>query len=315
MRKSDLMNDSLNKEMILIVDDNPQNIVLLGELLNQTYQIKVATNGNKALDIAFSDKPPDLILLDVMMPEMDGYEVCIRLKERDSTAQIPIIFITGKHGEQDEIRGFELGAVDYIRKPFNPTVVRARVKTHLELKKYRDILENMSLVDGLTGIPNRRKLDTYFDTTWDIAVRESLTYSVIMIDIDYFKFYNDDYGHQSGDECLVTIAQKLASLVNRKTDLVARYGGEEFVCILINTHKEDACKFAEKMRTEIESLKIEHAKSKVSDYVTVSVGVATMLPLGGIDQKEILTNADKALYESKEQGRNRVTHFDTIEMK
>ena len=223
------------KQTILIVDDSPENITVLGALLRADYGIRVATNGDKALKIVDSDNPPDLILLDVMMPGMDGYEVCRTLKDNPLTRNIPIIFITAKCSEDDEVKGFERGAVDYVTKPFSPVIIKARVRTHLELKKYRDLLENTSYCDGLTAIANRRRFDEYYATMWSVSVRESLPLSLIMIDIDNFKRFNDGYGHQEGDACLIRIAQKLAASVRRKTDLVARYGGEEFVCVLPGT--------------------------------------------------------------------------------
>jgi len=307
------MNENKSMQRILIVDDAPRNISLLGELLKDKYQIQVANSGEKALRIAQEDTQLDLVLLDVMMPKMDGYEVCERLKKDERTRKIPIIFITGKDREQDEIKGFELGAVDYITKPFNPVIVRARVKTHLELKRYRDFLEDMSLIDGLTGIPNRRKFDEYYETTWNLAIREEHYHSILMLDIDLFKLYNDHYGHQAGDECIVKIAQALQGMVKRKTDLVARYGGEEFVCILPDTPKEDAFELAEMLRLGIEALNIEHATSTVSKCVTVSVGVSTIRPINGMVDQGLIKAADDALYCSKEKGRNRVTHFDTLE--
>ena len=307
------MNENKSMQRILIVDDAPRNISLLGELLKDKYNIQVANNGEKAIRIAQEDTQLDLVLLDVMMPKMDGYEVCERLKKDERTRKIPIIFITGKDREQDEIKGFELGAVDYITKPFNPVIVRARVKTHLELKRYRDFLEDMSLIDGLTGIPNRRKFDEYYETTWNLAIREEHYHSILMLDIDLFKLYNDHYGHQAGDECIVKIAQALQGMVKRKTDLVARYGGEEFVCILPDTPKEDAFELAEMLRLGIEALNIEHATSTVSKCVTVSVGVSTIRPIDGMVDQGLIKAADDALYCSKEKGRNRVTHFDTLE--
>lgn len=307
------MNENKSMQRILIVDDAPRNISLLGELLKDKYNIQVANNGEKAIRIAQEDTQLDLVLLDVMMPKMDGYEVCERLKKDERTRKIPIIFITGKDREQDEIKGFELGAVDYITKPFNPVIVRARVKTHLELKRYRDFLEDMSLIDGLTGIPNRRKFDEYYETTWNLAIREEHYHSILMLDIDLFKLYNDHYGHQAGDECIVKIAQALQGMVKRKTDLVARYGGEEFVCILPDTPKEDAFELAEMLRLGIEALNIEHATSTVSKCVTVSVGVSTIRPINGMVDQGLIKAADDALYCSKEKGRNRVTHFDTLE--
>lgn len=295
------------KQTILIVDDAPENIRILSELLKAEYTVRAATNGEKALCIAASDNPPDLILLDIVMPGMDGYEVCRNLKSDSQTKNIPVIFITARESEQDEVKGFEAGAVDYVTKPFNPVVVKARVNTHAELKKYRDYLENTSYSDGLTGISNRRHFNEYYETVWNLAARESSPISLIMIDIDFFKQYNDHYGHQLGDDCLIKIAQKLSESVKRKVDLVVRYGGEEFVCILPKTPIEDAVNIAEALRKNVLSLQIPHAFSAAGEYVTVSLGVTTATPDKDTLPDSLIKAADEALYKSKESGRDRVS--------
>lgn len=301
------MIDLSTKQTILLVDDAKENIRILAEVLREDYTIKVATNGEKALDIAMSENPPDLILLDIVMPRIDGYEVCKRLKASPQTKDIPVIFITGKVSEEDEILGFNLGAVDYIIKPFRPIVVKARVKTHSDLKRYRDYLEGISYRDGLTGIFNRRKFDEYLHTTWEFVQREKLPISLIMIDIDRFKLFNDNYGHQAGDKCLINVAQTLSNSVLRKTDLVARYGGEEFVCVLPSTVVENALDIAENLRKNIIELQIPHEFSMVENYLTISVGVASIIPDANSKCSDLIKAADDALYISKEGGRNRVS--------
>lgn len=301
------MEDQFKKQTVLIVDDAKTNIDILAELLSLDFKIRASISGEKALEIAFSDNPPDLILLDVLMPRMDGYEVCKKLKSSTQTKNIPVIFITGKVSEADEIYGFNLGAVEYITKPFNPVVVKARVSTHAELKRYRDYLEGISYLDGLTGIPNRRKLDEYLTFTCNTSISEKVPISLIMIDIDQFKLFNDNYGHQIGDTCLIQIAKALAGAVAGKTDFVARYGGEEFACILPNKTKEAAVIIAEELRLSVLNLKIPHAFSKVAPVVTISLGVASCLPVAGSTCIELIKTADKALYQSKESGRNKVS--------
>lgn len=298
------MNSLFEQPTILIVDDAKENIRILAELLKPEYKVRAAINGEKALEIAFSENPPDLILLDVIMPGIDGYEVCRRLKADPLTKGIPIIFVTGKVNEDEEIFGFNLGAVDYIKKPFNSVVVKARVGMHIELKQYRDYLENMSYLDGLTGIPNRRKFNEYLESTWNLAVRACIPVSVVMMDIDLFKQYNDSYGHQGGDICLIQIAHALSRVVIRKTDLLARYGGEEFVCVLPNTNEDSAFIIAEKLRLAVAGLGIPHAMSPVENVVTISVGVATRLPAKNNACAELISAADQALYTSKKNGRN-----------
>jgi len=299
------MNRLTKQQTLLIVDDAKENINILAELLRSDYIIRAATSGEKALEIAFSDNPPDLILLDVMMPGIDGYEVCKRLKESAQTKNIPIIFVTGRVSEEDEIYGFNLGAIDYITKPFSAVIVKARVGMHAELKRYRDYLEDISYLDGLTGISNRRKFDEYLDSTWNMAIRVTMPVSMILMDIDLFKQFNDNYGHQQGDICLIQIAQALSKIIIRKTDLLARYGGEEFVCVLPNTNIDSAFIIAEKLRTIVMTLQIPHAYSSVEKIVTISAGVASMFPTQNTSCAELIKAADKALYLSKGDGRNK----------
>jgi len=294
------------KQTILIVDDVTANIDILAELLRPDYKIRAATSGEKALKISFSENPPDLILLDVMMPDIDGYEVCRILKASFETKDIPIIFITGKTSIEDEIYGFNLGAVDYVRKPFNSVIVKARVNTHAELKRYHDYLEGISYLDGLTGIANRRKFDEYLDITWNFAMRDAIPISMVLMDIDCFKLFNDHYGHQKGDDCLIKIAQTLAGVATRKTDLVARYGGEEFVCILPNTEMEDAKQIAEKFRRSIMEIQIPHEYSAAGSNVTISIGVATVIPEINSNCSLLIKASDEALYRAKANGRNQV---------
>ncbi len=303
--------DELSKQQtILIVDDARENINFLAEILKANFKIRVTTNGEKALEISFSDSPPDLILLDIMMPEIDGYEVCKRLKASFITRSIPVIFITGKTNEEDEIYGFSLGAVDYITKPFSPIIVKARINTHAELKRYRDYLESISYLDGLTGIPNRRKFDEQYELVWNIAKRDRIPISIIMIDIDQFKLYNDYYGHQAGDECLLQVAQGLSEIIVRKTDLMARYGGEEFICILPNTDETAAFLIAENLRNNIIKLQIPHTKVNEENILTISLGVATSIPeTKDSDYSELIKDADHALYKSKTNGRNKTSTY------
>jgi len=289
---------------ILIIDDVPANIKMLREVLKSKYDIIFATNGIEALELLKSKELPDLILLDIMMPEMDGYEVCRILKADDLTSKIPVIFITSKDEEDDEVKGFELGAVDYITKPFSIPVVNARVQTHVELKQQREILENLSSIDGLTGIPNRRNFDEFLDRNWYFCMRASMAISLIMIDIDHFKKFNDHYGHLEGDECLKKVAATLKSCINRDTDMMARYGGEEFACILPATDIEGALSIAESMRKSIEALSITNAQSSTANYVTISLGVASVVPIKDLQAVTIIQHADRALYAAKRSSRN-----------
>jgi len=296
---------SFIRQRILIVDDTPANIRILQEILGDKHEILFATSGREALDL-IAQRPPDLILLDVMMPGMDGYEVCRKLKANPSTRNIPVIFITALDDEQDETRGLEVGGIDYITKPISPPIVRARVRNHLELKRYRDTLEHLSAIDGLTGVANRRRLDEWLEREWRRELRNGAPLSVCLMDVDFFKRFNDRYGHAAGDECLRKIAATLSGMVQRPTDLIARYGGEEFVAVLPETDAAHATMLAEKFRTRVEGLGIPHADSPVADHVTISGGVATTLPSEHAGPADLLKAADGCLYEAKKTGRNRI---------
>lgn len=292
-----------DKPRILIVDDERFNLNTLHGLLKDDYKIMVATGGDQALKAAVTGRP-DLILLDINMPEMDGYEVCRRLKEDALTKGVPVIFITGLTDADDETKGLELGAADYITKPFNLSVVRARVRTQLRLKQQSDLLESYAFRDGLTGLANRRAFDERAASEWSRCQRAALPLSAIMIDVDHFKLYNDSYGHAQGDECLRSVAQALAQRIHRAGDLLARYGGEEFVVLLPNTAHADALTVGESLRSAVQALGMEHRASKVTDHVTISVGVATVTPVEPGHVAPLLKGADSMLYACKSAGRN-----------
>lgn len=292
---------------ILVVDDAPESIEPIVRVLRQgEYATRIANNGLKALALAVADPAPDLILLDVMMPEMDGYETCGRLLADPLTRDVPIIFITAQNSPEDETRGLEAGAVDYITKPVNPAVVKARVRAHLTLKLQADQLRAMAFLDGLTGLANRRRFNEALDSEWRFARRTGAPLSLILTDIDHFKPFNDTYGHQAGDACLQAVAQVLMRSVTRSHDLSARYGGEEFVCLLPGTGLAGAQAKAESLRLGVQKLQIPHHASDVAPVVTVSLGVATVSPREGIDSAALVGLADAQLYEAKRKGRNRV---------
>jgi diguanylate cyclase (GGDEF)-like protein len=301
------MSKVLERQKVLIVDDMPVNIKILSDALRADYRLSAAVRGADALEVAAAEDPPDLILLDVMMPEMDGYEVLQRLKQNPRTKSIPVIFITAKSQAEDEIRGLSLGAVDYIAKPFYVPIVKARVKSHLELKRKTDLLERLALLDGLTGIANRRKFDLQLSHELRRVARSELPLSVIMADLDYFKNYNDHLGHGAGDDCLRATARALSLCLKRPSDLAARYGGEEFSVVLPETDLQGALSVAEAIRNSVEKLHIKHPASPVGDYVTMSLGAAAVIPKQKTEPAEILAVADSQLYKSKQKGRNRVS--------
>ena len=289
---------------ILVVDDEPINVDVLGGVLSSLGEIITASSGREAIEICQSNKP-DIVLLDVMMPQMDGYEVCTALKASDETRDIPVIFVTALADETDEARGIEMGAIDYLTKPVNAIIAIARVRNHLELKKYRDYLTEIAFIDGLTGIPNRRRFEEHFASEWQRARRSGTKMSLILMDIDQFKIYNDTYGHQSGDSCLTLVGQALAKSTHRPGDMVARYGGEEFVAILPDTDQDGAVKMAQTIQSNVAALQIPHEGSSASDFVTFSMGLVTWQVTDNNEPNMMVEAADKALYQAKEDGRNR----------
>lgn len=290
---------------LLVVDDEPANLQILYQIFAGEHEIHAATSGYQAFEFCRKTLP-DLILLDVMMPEMDGLEVCRALKTYPDTRDIPIIFVTAQSSPEEETRALEAGAVDFITKPVNPSVVRARVRTQLILKAQSDTLRSLAFLDGLTGVANRRRFDEALNTEWHHSLRLGHSVALMMIDIDYFKRYNDSYGHLVGDTCLQVVAQTLQGLMHRPHDLVARYGGEEFICLMPDCKVADALYKAETLRQAVEGRAMPHISSDVGPWVTVSVGVA--IQKAGADQnpEALILNADASLYAAKARGRNQV---------
>jgi len=297
-----LLDASERLPSVLVVDDQPVNIQALYRIFAPDHRVLMATSGAKALALCAED-PPDLVLLDVVMPEMDGHEVCARLKADEATRNIPVIFVTSHTNAEEETKGLELGAIDFIAKPVNPAVVRARVKTQLTLKAQSDLLRQMVFIDGLTGVANRRCFDERLQTEWRRAAREGSPLSLLMLDVDHFKRFNDRYGHQAGDDCLRRVACAIKGGLLRPGDLVARYGGEEFACILPGTDFEGALAVGAGIEHIVRGLQIEHADSDVSDAVTVSIGVSTGLPDRDSEPARLLALADAQLYRAKHSGR------------
>jgi diguanylate cyclase (GGDEF)-like protein len=319
---------------ILIVDDTPENLTVLRQMLTANgYRVRPAINGEIALK-TIQTSPPDLILLDIMMDGMDGFEVCRRLKSDAMAKDIPVIFISALNGTIDKVKAFQIGGVDYITKPFQVEEVLARVETHMklhhmqkqveeqnvrlqheiterkrvesELEKSNRELARLASFDGLTRIANRRYFDHCLEKEWGRLARQKAPLSLILCDIDFFKRYNDTYGHQTGDDCLKKVAQTIRRAIKRPADLVARYGGEEFVILLPQTDMNGAVKIAEDIKREVRDLQIEHVKSDVSPYVSLSMGICTMRPDQETLSAELVAVADRALYQAKKTGRDRV---------
>jgi diguanylate cyclase (GGDEF)-like protein len=288
------------RQRILIVEDVKLNAQILVNALKDTYDLRVAHNGVEALAMV-REEMPDLILLDIIMPEMDGYEVCARLQSDPNTRDIPILFLTALEGDQNEAYGIELGAMDYIRKPFNVLIVKAKIRNHLELKRYKDILKRDSRIDGLTRIPNRRRFDEAYVEERDRARRTKTPLAVLMIDLDRFKLYNDAYGHLQGDDVLRLVAQTLYHALHRPGDLVARWGGEEFVVLLPQTDLEGAVTVAERLRKAVWELEMPHESSPVAKVLTVSIGVAASKAGQPWSYDMLLQWADEAVYRKKKK--------------
>ncbi|RQW64306.1 diguanylate cyclase domain-containing protein [Vibrio viridaestus] len=291
------------KPVLLLVDDQRVNIFALNALFEDDYDVLMATDGEAAIKLV-RDQMPDAVLLDINMPGMDGYEVCRILTSDKLTEDIPIIFVTGETDSDVEAHGFEIGASDFITKPFNPTIVRARVLTHVLLKLQRDVMKDMAMIDVLTGLSNRRKFDDALEINWKLCLREKRPLTLLMLDVDYFKKYNDHYGHIEGDKCLQLIGKALSNGLRRPADVCSRYGGEEFACLLPFTDETGASLVAESILKNIHDTNIPHVASDIATTVTASIGICTLIPQTS-DHTEILLKADEALYLSKQRGRNR----------
>lgn len=294
-----------SKPKILVADDTPSNIALLNLILGKEHEILCASNGPEAIAVAQAEHP-ELILLDALMPEMDGFETCTRLKDDPRTSDIPIIFITSLDEATDEARALELGAVDFISKPISPVAVQARVRSALDLKRQRDLLGRLSFTDGLTGIANRRRFDHVLDQEWKRGVRSRAPLSLCILDVDHFKRFNDAAGHLAGDDCLRRIATAAAGSLHRPGDLVARYGGEEFATVLPETDPDGALAVARRIQASVAALAIPHPSSGLSPVVTISIGVATGIPSPQGGPALLVDAADRALYRAKDLGRNRI---------
>jgi diguanylate cyclase (GGDEF)-like protein len=323
----------MEKAPILLVDDRKENLLTLESLLESPELLLVrAGSGMEALEKTL-DHQFALVLMDVQMPVMDGYETAELLRGNSKTRNIPIIFVTAARTEQEHMfKGYDAGAVDYLLKPLEPTILKSKVGIFLEMYRQRQLLEektreldlkiveleelkrqleesnrklqHLSSVDGLTGLFNRRHFDDIFQMEWKSAARRQSPISLIIIDIDHFKAFNDTYGHIAGDTCLQKVAKALVSALHRPVDMVARYGGEEFTVVLPDTDLKGAEMLANRMKENILAMAIPHSSSPTGRFVTISAGVSTMVPRPGQPAANLLDAADKALYQAKEDGRN-----------
>jgi diguanylate cyclase (GGDEF)-like protein len=298
--------ESAARPQLLIVDDQPLNIRLFHQIFHADHEVFFATSGEDALEFCQTNSP-DLILLDVIMPGLNGYEVCRRLKRDERTREIPVIFVTAKSDITEEEDGLAAGAVDFIAKSASANVMRARVGTLIALKRQSDLLREMARVDALTGLANRRRFDEILSSEWRRCTRSGKPFSLVLIDIDHFKLFNDHYGHQAGDSCLQQVSACLKAGFSRSHDLVARYGGEEFACVMPETSLEGAEAKAQSLEKAVRALRIPHDKSAVADgIVTISLGVAVAMPNVGDECAALILCADRSLYMAKDAGRGQV---------
>jgi len=298
------------KNRILIVDDDPSTLMELSSILRPEYKIYAVKDGTSALEKA-DEVLPDLILLDVFMPDLNGFDVLYQLKESERTRDIPVIFITGATDSDDEIKGLTAGAVDYMHKPLNETLVKLRVRQQVQLLNQFRKIEHLSMSDQLTNLPNRRSFELRITEEWDRASREQTPISVLMVDIDNFKKYNDTFGHQQGDMALMAAAEMFTEALNRPGDFVARWGGEEFIILLSNTDAEGAFGVAERIRLLAEKMEIPAIDETITT-ITISIGVNTRDPEQISNVDEFISRADMALYDAKNKGRNRVCFYELM---
>ena len=289
---------------LLVVDDQPLNVRLLHALFEDDHDMFVATSGLQGIEVA-RKTTPDLVLMDVRMPGMDGYDACRMLKLDPATAHIPVIFVSAHRSEEDELAGFAAGGADFISKPFNATIVRARVKHQLLFKRQSDLLRRIADQDRLTGVGNRRFLEDRLASYGRQSARSGEMLALMMIDVDFFKPYNDMYGHAAGDTCLRAVAGALAQACVRPLDVLARYGGEDFVCLLPATSAAGAAEVAQRMHAQLRALALPHGGSAVGTCVTVSIGIACGYPANGEEAASLLELADRQLYRAKAEGRAR----------
>jgi len=291
------------KNSILIVDDEELNRFALKNILNTEYNIHIAESGAEAVEKA-KQYLPDLILLDVVMPGIDGYQTVSEIQKCDKIKNTPVIFVTGLDDVENEKKGLELNAIDYITKPYDFEIIRLRIHNHIQRINQLRITKESGLLDMLTGLPNRRDFDSKIEKEWKRAVSEQKHISILLIDIDKFKTVNDTYGHQQGDNVLKSVSGILLQEFKRDGDLIARWGGEEFVALLPDTPLEKAIEIADKIRLSVEKAEIPCGDQILK--VTVSIGINSQIPETESTMEDFIKKVDVALYNAKHNGRNRL---------
>lgn len=312
---------------ILVIEDSASSLSIF---CHQIERIGIkpipAANGSAGIELFLSERP-DLVLLDIVLPDIDGFEVARRIRQFERPGDwTPIIFLTALNSDEDLEKGIAAGGDDYLYKPASAIVLGAKIRAMQRIVQMRQSLlvatrkldnanqelRRLTSLDGLTGIANRRHFDEVLDREWRRALRQGKELSILMCDIDYFKKYNDHYGHQDGDECLRLVAQALSETMDRGGDLIARYGGEEFIAALPDTSSGGALFVAERMRQAIAELKLPHAGSPCG-HITASFGIASVLPTAETTSRKLVGAADRALYQAKLEGKNRVCRTTPLE--
>ncbi len=288
------------KKRALVVSAEPENVKELNSILSKDYKMFFAANDTDCLKIAHTENP-DIVIMDITIMGIDCYQLCLELRLNTESEEIPIIFIEDCDSDDDEFR-LNLSSVDYITKPIKPAIVKLRVRNQLELKLYKEFFREMSARDVITNINNRQRFDECIGKEWKRAIRSGAYLSLIIIDIDYFKKFNDNYGRAAGDDCLRKVAQAIKKSLTRITDMVARYGEEEFGCILPDTGYEGAFQLAQKIKDAVSSLEIQNEHSQAAPYVSISLGVATILPNSKTAFSELIDEACRCLSQAKQNG-------------
>jgi diguanylate cyclase (GGDEF)-like protein len=306
--------------LVLVVDDDMfMRKILVRYLERENYRVVEASDGMEALD-SYTKYQPDLILLDAMMPVLDGFDCCSQLQKLPNGDHIPVLIITALDDRESVDRAYDVGASDYVTKPLHWAVLRQRVRRLLEQANLREQLESvnqqlagvvqelhrLTSMDGLTKVSSLHSFEQYIAQECQRSQQEHSPLSLIFCDIDFFKNYNESYGHQAGDDCLKKVAQAISGVINCPPALVARYGGEEFAIILPNTNQTDAMNVAIRARDAVQSLQLPHSGSQSAPYITISCGVATMLPTEAMVVSELIQAADSALSKAKAMGRNNI---------
>ena len=298
---------SRSRARLLLVDDDYSQLIFYMTSLSRDYDCEFAKGAKEAMKLSRNYPLPDLIILDVEMPNVDGFELCRSLKNDDITKEIPVIFVSATSDIGAKTKGFQVGCVDYVTKPVLIPELQARIDTHVKLRRQTQQLEALSYTDALTGVANRRRYNETLLREWQRCCRYSQALTLIIIDVDDFKAFNDFYGHTMGDQCLVKIAHQMSGLVKRPGDLFSRIGGEEFALLLTDCDRFGASLKAEELLKSIANLNIEHQAAPRNDRLTISAGVAICTPSPGDEPLYLFQAADEALFRSKHHGKNKWT--------